>query len=53
LHSGPETILETYYRLPVFSFAILTLDHQFIVNPAYNRDRGPVSVLGIRGRVEF
>jgi hypothetical protein len=28
----------------------VTLDYQFIVNPAYNRDRGPVSVIGARAR---
>jgi high affinity Mn2+ porin len=44
---GTERILETYYNFPVFA-ARVTLDYQLIVNPAYNRDRGPVSVLGIR-----
>ena len=53
LHSGPEKIIETYYSLAAFSFARLSLDYQFIVNPAYNRDRGPVSVFGIRARAEF
>ena len=46
-HPGPEQIIETYYALPV-SYFRLTLDYQFIVNPAYNRDRGPVSVFGVR-----
>jgi len=36
-----------------FSGAKLTLDYQFINNPAYNRDRGPVSVFGVRAHVEF
>jgi high affinity Mn2+ porin len=53
LHSGPEQIIETYYSLAAFSFARLSLDYQFIVNPAYNRDRGPVSVFGIRAHAEF
>ena len=44
---GSEKILETYYSFPVYSTK-LTLDYQLIVNPAYNRDRGPVSVLGVR-----
>ncbi len=43
-HPGPEQIIETYYALPV-SFFKLTLDYQFIVNPGYNADRGPVSVV--------
>jgi len=47
-NAGPEQILEAYYSLAAFSFARLTADYQFINNPAYNRDRGPVSVLGLR-----
>ncbi len=31
----------------------VTLDYQFIVNPAYNRDRGPVSVFGARLHAQF
>ena len=42
--SGAEQIIEAYYQLPV-SFFKLTLDYQFIVNPAYNSDRGPASVV--------
>ena len=52
-NAGPEQILEVYYSVPVFSFARLTADYQFVNNPAYNRDRGPVSVFGLRARVEF
>ena len=51
-HPGLEQIIETYYTLPV-SFFKLTLDYQFIANPAYNRDRGPVSVLGARLHAQF
>jgi high affinity Mn2+ porin len=51
-HPGTEQIVETYYMLPV-SFFKLTLDYQFIANPAYNRDRGPVSILGARLHAEF
>ena len=52
-NAGPEQILEVYYRVPVFSFAHLTLDYQCINHPAYNRDRGPVSIFGLRTRVQF
>jgi len=24
------------------------LDYQFVANPAFNRDRGPVSIFGLR-----
>jgi high affinity Mn2+ porin len=49
---GSEKILETYYSFPVFSTKV-TLDYQLIVNPAYNRDRGPVSVLGVRVHAQY
>jgi high affinity Mn2+ porin len=51
-HPGTERIIETYYSLPV-SYLRLTLDYQFIVNPGYNTDRGPVSVLGARLHAQF
>jgi high affinity Mn2+ porin len=50
---GTEAILETYYDLAVFRPARLTLDYQFIANPAFNRDRGPVSVFGLRAHVQL
>jgi high affinity Mn2+ porin len=28
-------------------------DYQPVVNPAYNADRGPVSVFGLRTRIAF
>jgi high affinity Mn2+ porin len=49
---GPEQIIETYYSVP-FSFWRVTFDYQVIVNPAYNRDRGPVSVIGTRLHGQF
>jgi high affinity Mn2+ porin len=51
-HPGSETIVETYYRLPIRSWQV-TVDYQFIANPAFNRDRGPVSVLSARLRSQF
>jgi high affinity Mn2+ porin len=51
--AGPEQILETYYRLAAFGFAHLSLDYQFVNNPAYNQQRGPVSVLAGRLHIEF
>jgi len=53
VHSGPEYIVETYYNLAVFRFVKLSLDYQFVNNPAYNRDRGPVSIFGFRAHGEF
>ena len=51
-HPGAEKILEVYYTLPIYSWQ-LTLDYQFIANPAYNRDRGPVSVVASRIHAQF
>ncbi len=51
-HPAPEQIIEAYYQLPV-SYFKLTLDYQFIVNPAYNSDRGPASVVGARLHGQF
>jgi len=51
-HPAPEQIIEAYYQLPV-SFFKLTLDYQFVINPAYNRDRGPVSLLAARVHIIF
>jgi high affinity Mn2+ porin len=31
----------------------LGLDYQYVANPAYNRDRGPVSVVGLRIHLEM
>ena len=47
-HAGHEDILETYYGLAALSAVHVTLDYQWIGNPAYNRDRGPVSVFALR-----
>jgi len=52
-HPGPEDILETYYSLAAFSHFALTFDYQWIDHPAYNRDRGPVSVFAVRFHAQF
>lgn len=54
LNYSPELIAELYYKLNAYQNKIyLTPDYQFILNPAYNKDRGPVHVFGIRAHVEF
>jgi high affinity Mn2+ porin len=50
---GPEQIIEAYYSYALSSSTRLTFDYQFIVNPAYNTDRGPVSVIGARLHAQF
>ena len=51
-HPGPEEVLETYYCLALDAWRV-TADYQLFNNPAYNRDRGPVSVLGLRLHTQF
>jgi high affinity Mn2+ porin len=51
--SGPEQAVEAYYSYSLASFAHLTADYQFVNNPAYNRDRGPVSVLAARLHLQY
>ncbi len=53
LNYGLEQIIEGYYAYHVFEHFTITGDYQFIVNPAYNRDRGPVSAIGLRLHAEF
>jgi len=45
---GLEKIAETYYSLQLLKPLALSVDYQYIDHPAYNRDRGPVSVFGLR-----
>ncbi|GAB2703594.1 hypothetical protein GCM10027037_31800 [Mucilaginibacter koreensis] len=54
LHYAPEFIGEFYYKLNAYKKAFwLSPDYQFVVNPAYNQDRGPVHIFSIRAHVEF
>jgi len=52
-HPGLEQIIETYYSYAISSSTYLTFDYQFVVNPAYNTDRGPVSVIAARLHAQF
>jgi high affinity Mn2+ porin len=48
-----ERILEAYYAYSVIKGVTLTGDYQLITNPAYNTDRGPVSIFSGRLHAEF
>jgi high affinity Mn2+ porin len=50
---APEQIFETYYAYSVNKHVTVTADYQLIANPAYNADRGPVSVFSGRLHGEF
>jgi high affinity Mn2+ porin len=50
---GLERIIELYYSYAFTPATRVTFDYQFITNPAYNTDRGPVSVFGMRLHAQF
>ncbi|HLG87525.1 MAG TPA: carbohydrate porin [Alphaproteobacteria bacterium] len=52
-HYGLEKIIETYYSARVVEGVAISIDYQYLSNPAYNADRGPVSVLGFRFHAEL
>jgi high affinity Mn2+ porin len=52
-HPGAEQIVEAYYSVAVSSRVYATLDYQWVRNPAYNTDRGPVSVAAARLHAQF
>jgi high affinity Mn2+ porin len=52
-HPGLERIVEAYYSYSLPQSWKITFDYQYIVNPGYNRDRGPVSVFGTRLHWQF
>ena len=53
LNYRPEQILEVFYAYSVNKWATLTFDYQFVNNPGYNADRGPVSIFSGRLHAQF
>lgn len=49
----PELIAETFYNVAIGKASHIGANWQRIYNPAYNRDRGPVSVLSVRLHSDF
>ena len=50
---GLEQIIEAYYSYAISSSMKVSFDYQFIANPAYNTDRGPVNVFAGRFHAAF
>lgn len=48
LNYGWEKILETYYDFKIWKNIRGAVDYQHVTDPAFNRDRGPVSIFGVR-----
>lgn len=53
LRYNQERIFEAYYAVSLAKPVTLTFDYQFVANPAYNADRGPVSVFSARLHADF
>jgi high affinity Mn2+ porin len=53
LNYGYETIIEANYLFKFTKNFWFTPDYQFVINPAYNKDRGPVNVFGMRLHIEY
>jgi high affinity Mn2+ porin len=53
LNYRTEDILETYYAWVIQKGLVTTFDYQFVANPAYNADRGPVSIFSARVHAEW
>jgi high affinity Mn2+ porin len=53
LRYGRESIVETYYTAPVAPGMFVSAGAQYVVNPGYNRDRGPVLVGSVRLHLDF
>jgi len=53
LSYGRESVFESYYQRDLGRGFSAALDAQFILNPGYNSDRGPLAVLSARLHYEF
>jgi high affinity Mn2+ porin len=52
LNYGLEKIFEVYYPAHIWRGIYFAVDYQHVTDPGYNRDRGPVSVVGFRLHLE-
>jgi hypothetical protein len=48
LNYAPEYVWESFYSARLFPGFFATFDVQRDTNPAYNRDRGPVTIYSLR-----
>lgn len=53
LRYGWEQFFELYYRLNIARGLSASVHYEFVANPAFNRDRGPVHVFGVRAHFEL
>ena len=53
LNYSPENLTELYYSFQMSKNISLTGTYQHIINPGYNKDRGPVDVLSVRVHLQI
>jgi high affinity Mn2+ porin len=53
LNYRPESIIETFYALRMSEGFTFTFDYQYMMNPAHNADRGPISFFSGRVHADF
>ncbi len=53
LSRGTETGLDAFYRAALVPFAAVSVEVEHYWNPAFNRDRGPLTIFGLRLHAEF
>jgi hypothetical protein len=53
IHHAAEGVFDIFYSFQVINAVWISGDYQHITNPAFNGDRGPVNILGVRLHAEF
>lgn len=53
LNAGQERIMEAYYAFEAAHGFTISLDAERVQNPAFNRDRGPLSIFALRLHGQF
>jgi hypothetical protein len=53
LNQAAEKALEIFYSFNLLEVLWLSADYQHIANPAFNADRGPVDVFGVRIHAQY
>jgi len=53
IRAAAESVFEVFYSYKLPRVVWLSADYQLINHPAYNADRGPVHIFGVRAHAEF
>ena len=53
LRQAGEGVVEGFYSVNLFKAIWLAADYQFLWNPGFNADRGPVHIIGAKVHAEF